>query len=78
MPSFWNTGTEVCSNTELLVVGEADREAEEGVEETLLFKLVNGTDVVDITEAEVATNSDAESVMLVKAKRGFLFKSNNF
>ena len=67
-------GTEICSSIELLGVGEAVREAEEGVEETLLFKLVNGTDVVGITEAEVATNSDEESYMLVKAKRGFLLQ----
>jgi hypothetical protein len=66
------------SHTELLGVGEAVIEVEEGVEETLLFKLLNGTEEADINEPEVATNSDEESNMLVKAKRGFCFKSNNF
>ena len=50
-------GTEICSSIELLGVGEAVRETEEEVEETLLFKLFNGTDVDNITEAEVATRS---------------------
>ena len=36
------------------------------------------TEVLDITEAEEATNSEAESVLLGKAKRDFLFTSNNF
>ena len=62
------------SHTELLGEGEAVREVEEGVEETLLFKLINGTEEADISEAEVATNSDEESNMLAKAKRSLLLQ----
>ena len=69
-----HTGTEICSSIELLGVGEAVREAEEGVEETLLFKLVNKTEVVDITETEVATNSDEESNMLCQSKDRLLLQ----
>ena len=50
-------GTKICSSIELLGIGEAVRETEEEVEETLLFKLFNGTDVDNITEAKVATRS---------------------
>jgi hypothetical protein len=71
IPSFSNTGTEFIVKTEVLTVGEADNEAGEGGEETLSFKHVDGTEVLDITEAEEATNSEAESVLLGKAKRAF-------
>ena len=71
--SFSNTGTEFVDNTEVLIVGEADTEIVDGGEETLSVKHVEGTEVLDMAEAEEATNAEAEAVLLGKAKRDFNF-----
>ena len=54
---------EFVDNTEVLTVGEADTEVEDGGEETLSFKHVEGTEALDMTEVEV-TNAETESVLL--------------
>ena len=78
IPSFSNTGTEFDDNTEVLIVGEADTEVVDGGEEILSFKHVEGTEVLDMAEAEEATNAEAEAVLLEKAKSDFLFTSKSF